>query len=173
MPRNATLLLIRHAEETGREEDRELNAAGTCRAWAYVPWFRSRRGLAPPSILIAAADNASSMRPRLTLEPLAAAQDMHVETRFGEKRYRELAKLVDSQKRFDGVVTLVCWRHDELLPLARALGAPRNALPATWPEDEFGWLIRLDFDREGACTARITSQRLMRADTRVPKLSKA
>lgn len=169
MPRNATVLLIRHAEETGREDDRGLSAAGLCRAWAYVPWFRSRRGLASPSILIVAADEADSMRPRQTLEPLAAVQGIRLEARFDEKRYRELAALMHRRRRFDGVVTLVCWRHDQLLPLAQALGAQRDALPATWPEDEYGWIIRLDFDAESTCSTHIASQRLMHADRRMPR----
>lgn len=169
MSRNATLLLIRHAEDTGRKDDRGLSAAGLCGAWAYVPWFRSRRGLAPPSILIAAADEADSMRQRQTLEPLAAVQGIRLEARFDEKRYRELARLVSRQERFDGVVTVVCWRHDELLPLAQALGAQRDALPATWSEEEYGWIIRLDFAAEGTCSTHIASQRLMHADRRVPR----
>ena len=169
MPRNATILLIRHAEETGRAADPGLSAAGQSRAWAYVPWFRSRRGLSPPAILIAARDKADSMRPRLTLEPLAAAQEMPIETPLRESQYRELAARVQRQKRFNGLVTLVSWRHDELLPLARALGAQRDALPTSWPETEYGWFIRLDFDREGGCSTRIASQRLMHADSRNPR----
>lgn len=171
MPRNATVLLIRHAEERGREDDPGLSAAGLSRSWAYVPWFRSRRGMAPPSILIAAADQADSARPRLTLEPLAAVQGMRVEATLGEKRYRELAARMQRQTRFDRVTTLICWRHDELLPLARGLGAPREALPAIWPEEEYGWIIRLHFDADGACSARVASQRLMHADRRVPRVT--
>lgn len=167
--RHRTVLLLRHGEESGRDDDPSLNAAGWCRAWALVGYLQTRRGLSAPTRLLAASDDEDSCRPRATLGPLADALRLAVETPYGDKQYRQAARDVLNETTHPGAVTVMCWRHKTLIPLARALGAPAQALPRTWPETEYGWLVRIDYDVAGkTIAAAITSQRLMRGDTRSP-----
>lgn len=127
MPLGATIFIIRHAEVTGHEEDRGLSAFGHWRAYALIPYYYTRRGLPPPSMLIAAADQDNSMRPRVTLEPLASALNLRVEARYSEKCFRELAAKMHRAQRYNNAVTVIYWRHDQLMRLASALGQRVNS----------------------------------------------
>ena len=166
MPARAhTVLLLRHGEETDHEDDPSLSAEGWCRAWALVGWLQTRRGLPAPSRLFAAADDDDSCRPRATLEHLASVLALDLDTRFGDGKVKPAARAMRDAAH-PGAVTVACWRH-ERLPLARALGAPAKALPREWPDGQYGWFVRIDYDATGAVIAsRCGSQRLMRADKR-------
>ena len=161
MPKSATLLLIRHAEKSGDPADPLLTAAGQARAHAYVAYFRNllrdSLPLPTPSFLIAAADSKNSLRSRLTLTPLSHALALPIDVAVADHAYPELAKRLLGDARYDHATSLVCWHHGQILALAGSLGASSAALPGQWPDDVFGWLLRLDFDASG---------RLARVDAR-------
>ena len=166
MPRSATLLLIRHAEESGGEGDVGLSPAGEARAAAYVAYFRHAVDPARPlSALIAASDHPDSHRPRLTLEPLAAASGLAIDASLDETAIPGLVARVQASR--DGTTTLVCWRHKQLPALVQALGAE---LPhAKWPDHEYGWLLRFEYGADGALAAfDASSEQLMYGDGREP-----
>jgi len=50
-----------------------------------------------------------------------------------------------------GNVILICWRHQYIPTLLRALGAdPKTFLPnGKWPSSIFDWVILLSYDQEG------------------------
>ena len=170
MPKSATLLVIRHAEKSGDADDTGLTSAGQARAQAYVVYFQRLMvdsvRVAAPSWLIAKADEAESRRARLTLEPLAAALGLPIDTDLREEQTRQLAQRLREDSRYDGATTLVCWSHKHLPALAKALGAPKSLLPDEWPEDVFDWLLQLDYDAEGAlASATRHAQRLLFGDS--------
>ena len=169
MPKSATLLVIRHAEKSGDPEDRGLTAAGQARAQAYAAYFRTLEldgaRVEPPRWLYAAADDDDSKRSRLTLEPLAVALDVAIDASIPGEDYERLAAHIRDDARHDHATTLVCWSHKKLPGLARALGAPESLVPEEWPDDVFGWLLRLDFDAAGELArATLDNQRLMFSD---------
>jgi hypothetical protein len=169
MPTSATLLLIRHAEKPVDPHEQTLSAAGQARAQAYVAYFRNlvldSKPMPAPSFLIAAADSKNSIRSRLTLMPLAQSLGLPIDAAVADLDYPELAGRLLGDDRYDHATTLVCWHHGQILALAHALGAPESALPGAWPDDVFGWLLRLDFDAAGHLTkADVGSQRLMFGD---------
>jgi broad specificity phosphatase PhoE len=169
MPRSATLLIIRHAEKPADEDDDGLTPAGQARAQAYVAYFQTlelhSEKVATPAWLIAKGDEMESRRARLTLEPLAAALGLPLDTDLCEEQAREQAQRLLEDTRYDGATTLVCWSHKHLPELAKALGAPGSLLPNDWPDDVFDWLLRLDFDEEGVLVAAERHhQRLMFGD---------
>ena len=166
MPRSATVLVIRHAEKSGDKQDIGLTPAGQARAQAYVAYFQALTSgashLPPPAWLIAAADEKDSHRSRLTLEPLAAALGLPIDARLADADYRTLAQRLREDARYDGATTLICWSHKKLPGLAKALGAPASLLPAKWPDEVFGWMLRLDYDAAGELAeATLHNQRLM------------
>ena len=171
MPKSATLLVIRHAEKSGDADDTGLTSAGQARAQAYVVYFQrlivDSVRVAAPSWLIAKADEAESRRARLTLEPLAAALGLPIDTDLREEQTRQLAQRLREDSRYDGATTLVCWSHKHLPKLVKALGAPKSLLPGEeWPEDVFDWLLRLDYDAAGQLAAATRhEQRLMFGDS--------
>jgi hypothetical protein len=169
MPRSATLLVIRHAEKSGDKHDAGLIPSGQARAQAYVVYFQTLASgssrVPPPAWLIAAADSDDSQRSRLTLEPLAAALGLEIDARLADRDYHALAERLREDSCYDGATTLICWTHKMLPRLVKALGAPATLLPGKWPDDVFGWLVRLDYDATGALAgATSINQRLMFGD---------
>ena len=83
-PKNAVVLIIRHAEDADRGEG--ISPLGQERAEAYKNYFlnftvdSTRR---EPQAIFAAKDSKKSHRPRLTMEPFAKAADLEIDTRFG------------------------------------------------------------------------------------------
>lgn len=169
MPKSATLLLIRHAEKSGAPDDPGLTPAGQARAHAYVAYFQTLRlgagPIAPPSCLVAAADEPDSQRSRLTLEPLAAALGLDIDTRLAAKATEPLAERLRTDSDYDAKTTLVCWTHKHLPALIEALGVRTSLLPEGWPETVFDWLVRLVYDDTGVLVrATRHDQRLMYGD---------
>lgn len=169
MPKSATLLLIRHGEKSGDPHDDSLTAAGQARAQAYVAYFRNltrdSQPVPAPSFLIAAADSKNSKRSRLTLTPLSQSLGLPIDTTVADQDYPELCQRLLGDSRYDHATSLVCWHHGQILALAQALGASKQALPVAWPDDVFGWLLQLDYDAAGRLTnAHACSQKLMFGD---------
>lgn len=156
---NATVLVVRHAEKpaTGRG----LSPTGEQRAQAYVGCFEKFH----LDCLIAGADSPNSMRPRLTLEPLAAALKLKIDSRFSTKDVPGVVKYLRTEPH--GRNVLICWRHGELPDLLRALGAdPAHMIGSdTWPEDTFCWLITLRYDADGKLIeSKRTNEQLLPGD---------
>ena len=148
--RDAVILVIRHAEKP--ESGRELTAEGYEHARRYVHYFETFEVDGKPlklESLFAAADSKNSERPRLTLEPLARALKLPLDTNFVAKEPEGLAH--DLQTHPHGREILICWHHGAIPELLRALGADPGALlpGGEWPVDQFGWVIELRYDHEG------------------------
>ena len=152
------MLLIRHADKADNGDG--LSPAGVARAHAYIDYFKNfKLGSMPVKLdaIFASADSTSSHRPRLTVEPLAQALGLAVDTSFKNKEYQ---RLVDSLRAGQGSKSiLVCWHHGELPALLHALDADPNALlpDGRWPEDEYRWVIALHYGHEGQL---LTAQRI-------------
>jgi len=149
-PRNAVVLIIRHAEEP--DQGSGLSAIGTARADAYANYFKNFRIDGQPlklDYLFAAGDSSNSERPRLTIEPTGRALGLTVDSRFKNGRYLDL---VDEIQRLPpGKNVLVSWHHGKIPYLLRAFGAdPGRLLPrGKWPDDVYNWLIELRYDENG------------------------
>ena len=146
-----TFLLIRHAEKP--EEGAGLAPAGEIRAKAYADYFQALKlgsETLKPDAIYAAADSKNSRRPRLTVEPLAHALGLAVNTDYKDRDFALLANALQSRKS-TGRNLLICWHHGAMLELLRALGAdPGTLLPAgRWPGEEYDWLIVLRYDAAG------------------------
>lgn len=149
-PKNAVILVIRHAEKPDAGDS--LSAAGEARAQAYVSYFKNFTVDGHPlklDCLFATTDSSNSHRPRLTLEPIAKALGIKIDRRFNNDQFQALAQELQSHP--PGTNILICWHHGQIPQLLRALGAePQKLLPkAKWPDDEFGWLIQLRYDENG------------------------
>jgi hypothetical protein len=164
MPKNTTILMIRHAEKPKAGNDPKLAVPGQERAQAYVAYFQNYAIDSKPvriDHIFAAKDSTKSHRPKLTVKPLAKALGIrpnhHYEDKDTTRAAAAIAKLDDAQ-------VLVCWHHGKILELAKKLGAPKNTLPPKWPGDVFGWLLQLRFDADGALAVSVVGQKLMYDD---------
>lgn len=154
------IMLIRHAEkprpghdgvdDAGKPDDLSLSVAGWRRAGAMAPYFASlagsvlARSLCRPEHIFAARATSMhpSTRPRDTVRPLADVLDLPVDERWSHEDPAD--RFAETLRNFE-VPVLVCWRHDELPGLARAI-LRDSGVPDTWPDDRFDltWSIRRD-----------------------------
>jgi hypothetical protein len=168
-PKDAFVLIIRHAEDGGI--GRALAPRGEERAQAYKDYFlkftvdsKPRE----PTVIFAAKDSKKSHRPRLTMEPFAKAANLKIDTRFGNDQSADLA--ADLRANQQGKVILICWRHPYIPALLGALGAnPETFLPnGKWPGAVFDWIILLSFDQNGhliPSSSRRTNEHLLPGDS--------
>jgi hypothetical protein len=149
-PKDAVVLIIRHAEDGGI--GRALAPRGEQRAEAYKDYFlkftvdsKERE----PQAIFAAKDSRQSHRPRLTVEPFAKAAELRIDTRFDNNQSADLA--ADLRANQQGKVILICWRHPYVPALLGALGAnPKTFLPkGKWPGAVYDWVILLSYDQDG------------------------
>ena len=149
-PKNAVLLIIRHAESP--ESGHGLSPRGEERAKAYANYFQNftvdSKRLEPNAVLVA-ADSKHSHRPRLTVQPFAKAANLPIDNRFANKQPADLA--TELRTNYQGKIILVCWHHGQIPALLRALGAsPEALLPnGKWPRDVYDWVIMFSFDENG------------------------
>jgi hypothetical protein len=150
-----SILLLRHAEKPeegsadagvdafGKPDDRGLTPRGWQRAGALVRWIvpaidGAPAPIAKPTAIFAASPSESSLRPLLTVKPLAELLGLKIDARFhGE----DTAKLLTAVHAVDGVV-LISWRHKYMGDIAKALCPELHPAPE-WDEHVFdrAWLF--------------------------------
>lgn len=138
----ARLILLRHAEKTGKKSDTGLSPAGTARAAQLATYLPETFGR--PAFLIAARTSKRSRRPVETLEPLAAATGLSISDDLDDSEVKKLVKALRDDPAYRGKVGVISWRHSDLPDLAAALGAPDGFLP-DWYEDDYTTVIVLDY----------------------------
>ncbi len=168
---NQTIMIIRHAEkpvpgeahgidETGAPDKRSLTARGWQRAgaWAelFVPSLGGQSSLPTPTALFASApssdpsereeDGTRSRRPLETLTPLAEKLGAKINLDYTKGQESALAQAISKRAE----VVLVCWQHEDVIPILQALKPAPAGIPAKWPGDRFNILIRLDRTSETA-----------------------
>jgi hypothetical protein len=165
---NSVVLVIRHAEKP--DDGPDLSPQGQARGQAYVGYFEKLDvdgKPARPDAIFATARSRASNRPFETVEPLARALTLTIQNGFKNDQFAELARALRAEPH--GHTLLVCWHHGEIPALLQALGADPNAvLPdGKWPGKQFGWLIALTFDGNGAlASAKRVDEQLMPDDAR-------
>jgi hypothetical protein len=179
MPKNTTILLVRHGEKPGdpgtddKSDGPGLSPAGQARAQAYCEYFAdftasnvdgSKSRKVELQWVFATADNpGTSYRPRLTVSPFAEAALLPFSACVTDKHYADLVKQLYRDDTYDDSAVLICWHHGKIIDLADALltNNEKTAKPAlspkscwppphTWPAAVFGWLLQICFDRHGA-----------------------
>ncbi len=177
MPRNTNILLIRHGEKPTDPTDLGLTAAGKARAMAYVSYFQNfqiNSALIKLDYLFATAQSSHSNRSYLTIQPLALQLNLKINNLFtdSDKDIAELVNYIQTSSEFNGANILICWHHEKLLEIAKALGALPNTLPKNWPDEVYGWLIQLIYNANGTLiTSTTLEEKLMYNDHHDPPLT--
>ncbi|MGA2657674.1 MAG: hypothetical protein ABSH34_09160 [Verrucomicrobiota bacterium] len=146
LARPARVILLRHAEKPADESDGYLSERGKARARALAAFLTMEAVLGTngqPAALFApkATRGGHTFRPRQTLEPLGEHLRLSVQTPYGPSDYAALAKRVLSDPGLDGKAVVVCWIHDYLPALAKALGVEPK--PARWKASVYDrlWIV--------------------------------
>lgn len=88
-----------------------------------------------------------------------------VKQNFADTEYERLAKYLKKNSKYNNKNVLICWHHGQLIHLTKSLGVQKEQLPLLWPEDVFGWLLRIRYDKKGAVKEfTITNVKLMYND---------
>lgn len=154
------ILIIRHAEKSDLKTDVDLNPRGYARAAALPTLFPSRFPI--PDFLFAARQSKHSNRPVETITPLARALGLKIDNTYPNEDFGGLARRVLKQPVYGGKIVLICWHHENIPALARALGVT-NA-PAHWPEKRFDQVWRIEYP-EGAAALTELGQQLLAGDS--------
>jgi hypothetical protein len=162
-----TIMIIRHAEKPEPGADRGVNLAGqpdnrslTPRGWQraggwselFVPSLSQNARLPRPTALFASAPNddhpgdesdsgSKSRRPYETLTTIAAKlNNLKIALKF--EKGEEIA-LAAALSNLHGV-SLVCWQHENILAICKALTPPPQDLPLKWPGDRFNVIFMFE-----------------------------
>lgn len=162
---NNIVLIVRHSEKP--ESGIGLTPLGEARALSYAKYFEpfEEEGLSiPVDCLYAGADSKSSIRPRLTLEPLSKATGLPLHLKVGTKDSEAL--VLELKTEAHGRHPLIAWRHGEIPALLSAFGAsPEKLLPnGKWPDDVFDWVIMLNMGPDG----QLLSARVIHEQLKIP-----
>ena len=166
--RDVTVLIIRHAEKP--DQGNGLSPRGEQRAAAYASYFDPLQldaSALTPQRLIATSDSKASMRPRLTLTPLAARLQLPIEQPWADDQVDALAK--ELRKKNQAPVVLIAWHHGHIVKLIEALGGDAKQLLGrkTWPGDVYNWVVVLHFDGQGRLSesaSRLVREQLLAGD---------
>jgi hypothetical protein len=146
LARPARVILLRHAEKPPDESDVYLSERGKARARALAAFLTTEPVLGTngqPAALFApkATRGGHTFRPGQTLEPLGERLRLSVRRPYGPSDCAALAKRVLSDPSLDGKTVVVCWIHDSLPALAKALGVKPK--PARWKASVYDrlWIV--------------------------------
>ncbi len=138
------ILLMRHAEKTGRTDDIYLSKEGTKRAEQLVTYIPKTFGR--PDYIYAAARSKRSIRSIETVKPLAAALGLEVQYHIEDKEFKALIAEIFSKPEYRGKTLVICWHHGKLPEIAALLGAPKGSYPDAWPQDVFNLILDFRYD---------------------------
>ena len=148
----SSLIVLRHSEKTGDKRDPHLSLSGRRRAEQLVNYIPTTFG--PPQFLVAARTSNRSRRPVETLEPLAAALALEIQSKIADDDSDELIETLREKQRYRGKIGVICWRHSELPELLQALGAAPETFPPNWDENDYTTIIDVTFAGNGEARAK-------------------
>jgi hypothetical protein len=140
------ILIMRHAEKPSDPHNINLAPKGLARAKQLATYIPATFGR--PDFLFATQQSPDSNRPLETIEPLAQSSGLNIDDSFADNQYKALASGLITDPKYNGVYVLICWHHEKILKLARALGAKAADLPGSWNPDVYNLILVLDFTRE-------------------------
>lgn len=136
------VLIIRHAEKPDDEMDPNLSKRGFERAEALAKVIPD--DFARPDFLFATRHSSHSNRPYETIEPLAKALHLTIDSTFKDDDFAALAHQILSSPKYAGKVVLIAWHHGKIPGLAHALGAAEA--PEKWNSKEFNRVWEIDYN---------------------------
>ena len=149
------IMIIRHGEKPEGEKDVNLTAKGYARANALATVIPDR--FPKPDFLFAARKSKGSDRPIETITPLSKALDEPIDSQFKAEAVDQLAHAVLSP-RYAGKVVLICWHHEKIPALAKALGV--TDAPDKWNAKVFDEVWEITYDGNAASWKQVPEEAL-------------
>lgn len=179
------IMIIRHGEKPGvpvaadgidadgNDDPESLTAAGWHRAHALVELFHPavpqniKQGLAVPDVLFAAAERGGgSKRPVETITPLAESFEP-------PKQIQDAITSTDVQAIARACTAvagnaLVCWKHENILDIAKQLVRSSSVLPKRWPGSRFDMVWVFDLAADGTYEFSQVPELVLPTDLSIP-----
>jgi broad specificity phosphatase PhoE len=165
----AHILIIRHAEKPA-EPSRSVDLApeGVARARQLHELFevspKRPNPLPRPDFIFATRDTKQSHRPSETAAALGASLHLDVDTRFGDKHVKGLAREILTVPKYAGKTVLIVWHQGTIPDLAKALGA--DTAPDSWKDSVFDRVWEITYNRNGEAMFDSHKQHLTSADAK-------
>lgn len=153
------VLIIRHAEKPDDETDPNLSKRGFERADALAKVIPDN--FVRPDFLFATRHSTHSNRPYETIEPLAKALHLTIDSNFKDNEFAALAHQILSDPRYAGKIVLIAWHHGKIPELAHALGA--TSAPDKWDSKEFDRVWEISYEN-GAPSWKNLPQKALAGD---------
>lgn len=157
------VMIIRHGEKSSNKKDHTLNATGLERARRLVGFFAKSTipGILTPTTIWASKGNTASMRPLQTVQPLANALGLPINSQYDFEAAestvgKALAKLHG--------VTLACAEHTAIPGVVKALGKSSPKPPKAWPSSRFDLVWRFERQTNGTWAFTQIPESLMPGD---------
>ncbi|HTW95841.1 MAG TPA: histidine phosphatase family protein [Tepidisphaeraceae bacterium] len=133
------IYILRHGEKPDGEKDPNLSPQGYERARSLAKVIPEH--FCTPDFIFATAPSKHSARPLETIEPLAQSLHMSVIDPYPDADFGKLAHALLTEPQYRGKTIVICWHHEEIPSLARALGA--ESAPRKWKSDVFDrmWVL--------------------------------
>lgn len=147
----AKLLIMRHAEKTGKRRDPNLSEAGQQRADQLVDYIPKQFGR--PDFLFAATSSKRSSRPYETLEPLANRLGLEIDETFDDEDFEALVEGL-AKPAYARKFGVIAWRHSDIPSLLASLGAPNGSYPAEWDDTVYNVIFEVTFSNGAAPKVR-------------------
>jgi len=165
----AHILIIRHAEKPpASSQSAGLAPEGVARAKQLHELFEASpvrpKPLPRPDFIFATRDTKQSHRPSETAAALGASLHLDVDTRFGDKHVKALAREILTIPKYAGKTVLIVWHQGTIPDLAKALGAD-NA-PESWKDSVFDRVWEISYNRNGEAFFESHKQHLASGDAK-------
>jgi phosphohistidine phosphatase SixA len=154
--------IIRHAEKPAMDRDRHLSEKGQERALALA----NHQSVLFEKLdyLIAAKSSSRSARPLETITPLSQILHLDILSCYGNRNFKTLIrKLLNGSETKSAKSILLCWHHELIPCIARALGA--KSVPRKWAPEVFDRIWFLSYTRNGSVRFYNLPQHLLYGDS--------
>lgn len=152
------IIIIRHADKLNQDESGPaLSARGMVRSIKFAYYFLEKFG--EPDFIVAADDQKANgreiaIRSIQTVAPLAnMLQIEHPDADFPiihpypSDSYEQLANDLLENAKFNRKLILICWSHQRIAKLAKALGVTDPI--SSWPKYDYDTVYDIKFDSSG------------------------
>ena len=156
------IILIRHAEKPDDTFNSNLSPVGLDRAERLVKWLTKGKVLGTngvPTAIYASAPthNGRSLRCVQTMEPIARALNVQIQTPYSALNYDRLARLILHDKSLQGKNVVICWVHEYIPEFTAAFGVKKP--PQKWKDEDYDSAYVLTFP-DGKAKLEVTRERL-------------
>jgi hypothetical protein len=150
------VVVLRHAEKPYWEGDQRLADVGYKRADYIAQYIPKNFGL--PDWIYATAGTKASIRPILTVMPLMVHTTAMIDLTHMDDEAEQLGHNLVHEGHHAGQNVVVCWHHGKIPALMKGLGLQAGEYPEQWPDNDFGSIYVVTFEKHKTAVSKFQMQ---------------